>query len=109
MRVIAILVLVLSACAPAEKPDLSDIHGAFVNWEPVDDDRGYAIFTVTNDGTEAGTAQCIVQVLNDFGNFGTDSMAGERIEAGDTRSFRIAMTVPDGGGLLINRGTVTNC
>jgi hypothetical protein len=92
--------------APAETN--TNITGRFISWEPVDDARGYASFSVTNHGSAAAEATCTVRVSNDFGNFGFDYMVGETIGAGDTRNFRMALNV-DEGSFLINEGEVTDC
>lgn len=93
-----------------DEPDRvsTDIRGEFVRWEPVDDARGYAYFTITNHGDAAATAECSVRVSNDFGNFGFDSLVGERIAAGDTFTGRMAISVSE-GSFLINEGEVTDC
>lgn len=86
----------------------ASITGSFIRWEPVDDARGYAVFTVTNNGSAAGTAKCSVSVRNEFGNFGFDSLVGETVGAGQTRTFRLALSVGS-GSRLINTGTVKDC
>jgi hypothetical protein len=93
----------------AEEPARPRMTGAFVRWEPVDDARGYAYFTITNrSSTTDGSAECTITVSNDFGNFGVDILTGEPVPAGEMISRRIAMDV-DEGSFLINQGEVTDC
>jgi hypothetical protein len=94
---------------PSEAPEPdSRITGTFVRWEPVDDARGYAYFSITNAGPEDGVAKCTIKVSNDFGNFGFDMLVGEPIAVGETIEGRIPLDVGE-GSFLINQGEVTNC
>lgn len=95
------------AADTADEPN-ARITGEFVEWQPVDDARGYAVFTITNHGPDDGVAECTIEVSNDFGNFGFDSLVGEPIEAGETINGRIALDV-DEGSFLINEGSVKDC
>jgi hypothetical protein len=89
------------------EPD-SRITGTFIRWEPVDDARGYAYFSITNAGPEDGVAKCHIKVSNDFGNFGFDKLVGEPIAVGETIEGRIPLDVGE-GSFLINQGEVTDC
>lgn len=84
------------------------LSGEFVEWQPVDEKNGYALFTVTNNGSSAATAECTVKVDNDFGNFGFDIMTGETIPAGQTKNYRMPLSVGE-GSFLIDHGEVTDC
>jgi hypothetical protein len=84
------------------------VTGTFVSWDPVDDAHGYAHFTVTNSGGTAEIAKCKIDVRDDFGDFGFDSMTGERIEAGQTKTFRMPLSVGK-GSFLMKKGTVRDC
>ncbi len=85
-----------------------NLTGTFDHWEPVDDGHGHAYFAVTNNGSAAATAECTVQVRDDFGDFGFDSLVGETVEPGKTITGRMALSVGK-GSFLINSGSVTNC
>jgi len=85
-----------------------NISGEFLYWEPVDDKRGYAYFSLTNHGSTSAVATCTVHVSNDFGNFGFDYLVGETVGAGQTVTGKIPINVGE-GSLLINKGEVTNC
>lgn len=119
IRALLVAALLLTACdgggeaqEEAEpEPTIEDrsyLVGTFISWEPVDDARGYANFTVTNNGTTTATAECSVSVSNDFGNFGFDKLVGETVPAGETISLRMALDVGEGSA-LINEGEVTDC
>ena len=69
---------------PAAAPEVSHLTGEFVRWEPVDEQNGYAHFSITNTGSATEVATCTISVSNDFGNFGFDSLVGE--EVGDKPS-----------------------
>lgn len=86
----------------------SNLVGRFVSWEPVDDSSGYANFTITNRGSSSATAECSVRVSNDFGDFGFDSMVGERVPAGEAIALRMALDVGE-GSFTINDGEITDC
>jgi hypothetical protein len=112
-----LLVSILSACTPGgngggdgngEADGCSNCRGTFLTWEPVDDARGYAYFTVTNNGSTTATATCTVTVRNDFGNFGFDILVGETIAPGQTINGKMAISVGE-GSFLINQGEVTDC
>lgn len=92
---------------PESEPE-SELVGEFVRWEAVDDARGWAFFTVTNEGGSPAEATCSVSVFNDFGNFGVNIMSGERVGAGATISRRIAIDV-DEGAFSVDEGEVTDC
>ena len=86
----------------------SNLVGRFLRWEPVDESSGYAYFEVENRGSSSATATCSIRVSNDFGDFGFDSLVGERVAAGDTLTGRVALDVGE-GSFTINKGTVTDC
>lgn len=86
----------------------SNLVGRFLRWEPVDESSGYAYFEVENRGSSSATATCSIRVSNDFGDFGFDSLVGERVAAGKTLSGRVALDVGE-GSFTINEGTVTDC
>jgi hypothetical protein len=86
----------------------ASLVGRFVSWEPVDDARGYVNFTITNRGSSSATAECRITVTNSFGDFGFDSLVGERIPAGETVRLRMAINVGE-GSFLIDEGEVTDC
>ena len=113
----ALMVLSLVACdtdrsdTDADRDaaeETSHLTGEFIRWEPVDDARGYAYFSITNHGTSAEVAECTIEVSNDFGNFGFDILVGENVPAGETISGRIPIDVSE-GSFLINHGEVTDC
>ena len=85
-----------------------NLVGRFIRWEPVDEARGYAYFEITNRGTSTATAECTIEVRNDFGNFGFDILVGERVPAGETISGRIPINVGE-GSFLIDEGEVSDC
>jgi hypothetical protein len=85
-----------------------NLTGTFIRWEPVDDARGYAYFSVTNHGSTEALAECTIKVSNDFGNFGFDYLVGEPVGPGETINGRVALDVGE-GSFLINEGEVTNC
>ena len=99
---------------PTDRPVQDDdepnarITGEFLRWEPVDEENGYAYFSITNHGPEDGVAECTIEVRNDFGDFGFDILVGESIEAGETIRSRIPIDVGE-GSFLINEGEVTDC
>jgi hypothetical protein len=90
--------------ATAEK----HLTGRFISWEPVDDSSGYAVFSVTNNGTSRATATCTIKVENDFGDFGFDYLVGEPVDPGETIRGRVALDVGE-GSFTINHGEVTDC
>lgn len=92
----------------AEPEEVKNVTGTFLRWEPVDDARGYAHFSVTNNGDKAVTVTCTISVRNDFGDFGFDSLVGERIAAFDTLSGKIPINVGE-GSFLIEEGEVKDC
>jgi hypothetical protein len=81
--------------------------GVFGSWTPVDAGHGYARFAVTNHGTTSATAKCTVEVRDDFGNLGWDSLVGETIPAGQTKTLRMAISFE--GALRVTKGTVKDC
>jgi hypothetical protein len=93
---------------PAAPAAVSHLTGTFLRWEPVDEQNGYAYFSITNNGTTTETATCTISVENDFGDFGFDILVGEPVGPGETISGNIPISVGE-GSFLINKGEVTNC
>jgi hypothetical protein len=93
---------------PAAPAAVSHLTGTFLRWEPVDEQNGYAYFSITNTGTSTETATCTISVENDFGDFGFDILVGEPVGPGETISGNIPISVGE-GSFLINKGEVTNC
>jgi hypothetical protein len=87
---------------------VSHLTGEFVRWEPVDEQNGYAYFSITSTGSATEVATRTIRVSNDFGNFGFDSLVGEEVGPGHTISGFIPMSVGE-GSFLINEGEVTDC
>jgi hypothetical protein len=86
----------------------ANITGTFVDWNPVDDSSGYALFTLHNSGAASGVAKCTISVKDDFGDFGFDSLVGETVEPGQTVSRRLPINVGK-GSYKINHGEVKDC
>ena len=82
--------------------------GAFVRWAPVDDGHGYAYFTITNHGSSPETAKCFVEVSDDFGDFGFDTLIGASVSPGQTISGNIPLSVGK-GAFLMNHSNVKDC
>ena len=99
-----------SGGAPAAQPPAAGKHltGTFLSWTAVDDAHGYAYFSVTNSGSVTETAECTIDVRDDFGDFGFDSLVGESVGPGATVSGKMALNVGK-GAFLINKGSVKDC
>lgn len=91
-----------------ESDNRQSLTGEFLRWEPVDDSRGYAYFTITNHGSTPATAKCTIRVSNDFGDFGFDFLVGEDVRPGQTINRKIPISVGK-GSFLINEGEVSDC
>jgi hypothetical protein len=101
LTAVVMLVVILT-----RQPTLS-IDTDPVQWQAVDDRRGYAAYRITNDGTDAVTVRCNVVVENEFGNFGIGSIT-EQLDPGESASGRVPIDVGT-GSFLITRGKVTDC
>lgn len=108
VRAVCCLAVMLALLAGCKGGAPRNLVGTFGHWEPVDDARGYAYFSVYNGGSKAETAKCTVDVSNDFGNFGFDSLVGENVASGQTLQLKMAISVGS-GSRLINKGTVKDC
>lgn len=103
---IVLAALVLGGCGPGGGS--KNLTGTFLRWQPVDSANGYAYFTVTNNGASTAVAKCTVNVRDDFGDFGFDTLVGETVPAGQTVTLKMAIGMGK-GSLLVNHGTVKDC
>lgn len=84
------------------------ITGTFVGWTAVDSAHGYANITLTNNGDTEATANCTVEVTDDFGDTGFDYLS-ESVPAHQSTTGRIALTVTGNGAMNVTTGTVKDC
>jgi hypothetical protein len=105
LALVCLVAVMVAGCSSASAN--SKLSGVYGSWTPVDAGHGYARFAVTNHGTTSATAKCTVEVRDDFGNLGWDSLVGETIPAGQTKTLRMAISFE--GALRVTKGTVKDC
>jgi hypothetical protein len=114
---VLIMLLVATACGGnarrngghgATNAEQEHLSGTFIRWEPVDSARGYAYFSVTNNGASEAVAKCMVMVFDEYGNFDFDYLGGQKVRSGATIYGKVELDVGE-GSTLPHSGDVTDC